>query len=175
MTPFSLYKALSLCETKKAPFQGNYILISCKYDAIYSDKRLIPDNRTVRRSLERNHSAILTEQPVAPSNLQKYSHSGSLHECHEDGPAELGFLFFSPEDILRNTDHPCIYSDDGQLVWQGSPGNYSALRPQLLEGKHVITFWSGVSSTGGFGFGSISILNTSYKKYPVGSLWALHN
>lgn len=56
------------------------------------------------------------------------------------GQTELGFLFFSPEDILRKTGQPCIYSDDGQLVWQGSPGNYSTLQPQLLEGEPVITF-----------------------------------
>ncbi|CAG8275237.1 unnamed protein product [Penicillium olsonii] len=74
---------------------------------------------------------------------------------------EPGYLFFSPHDKLRETGHPVIYSDDGQLVWQGNPGNYSAVQPQMLNGEPVIAYWSGYSGAG-FGFGAITILNSSY-------------
>lgn len=77
------------------------------------------------------------------------------------GQTEPGYLFFTPDDMLRETGHPVIYSDDGQLVWQGEPGNYSALQPQMLDGEPVIAYWSGYAGDG-FGFGAITILNSSY-------------
>ena len=77
------------------------------------------------------------------------------------GKTEPGYLFFSPADILRKEGHPVIYSDDGQLVWQGPKGNYSALQPQMLDDEPVIAYWTGYNGQG-FGFGHISILNSSY-------------
>ncbi|KAK5806620.1 hypothetical protein VI817_000878 [Penicillium citrinum] len=64
-------------------------------------------------------------------------------------------------DSLRDEGYPTIYSDDGQLVWQGAKGNYSALQPQMLNGEPVIAYWTGYDGQG-FGFGHISILNSSY-------------
>ncbi|CAG8088330.1 unnamed protein product [Penicillium salamii] len=77
------------------------------------------------------------------------------------GQTEPGYLFFTPHDELRKAGHPVIYSDDGELVWQGKPGNYSALQPQMLNDEPVIAYWSGYSGEG-FGFGAITILNSSY-------------
>ncbi|KAJ5397868.1 hypothetical protein N7509_005981 [Penicillium cosmopolitanum] len=77
------------------------------------------------------------------------------------GQTEPGYLFFSPQDILRDNGYPAIYQDDGQLVWQGAEGNYSALQPQMLDGEPVIAYWTGYAGEG-FGFGHISILNSSY-------------
>jgi hypothetical protein len=77
------------------------------------------------------------------------------------GQTEPGLLFFTPQDILRDIGQPAIYSDDGQLVWQGKSGNQSALQPQMLNGEPVIAYWEGYSGEG-FGFGHISILNSSY-------------
>lgn len=77
------------------------------------------------------------------------------------GQTEPGYIFLSPADILRGNGHPVIYSDDGQLVWQGVEGNYSALQPQMLDGEPVIAYWEGFTGEG-FGFGHISILNSSY-------------
>lgn len=77
------------------------------------------------------------------------------------GQTEPGYLFFSPEDTTRGEAYPAIYSDDGQLVWQGPSGNYSALQPQMLDGEPVIAYWTGYAGNG-FGFGYISILNSSY-------------
>ncbi|CAG8100473.1 unnamed protein product [Penicillium nalgiovense] len=77
------------------------------------------------------------------------------------GTTEPGFLFLTPRDIIRETGHPAIYSDDGQLIWQGPSGNYSALQPQMLNNEPVIAYWSGDVSRG-FGFGGITIVNSSY-------------
>lgn len=77
------------------------------------------------------------------------------------GQTEPGLLFLSPSDEIREYGYPAIYSDDGQLVWQGAEGNYSALQPQMLDGEAVIAYWEGFSGSG-FGFGHIGVLNSSY-------------
>ncbi|KAJ5893646.1 hypothetical protein N7495_005337 [Penicillium taxi] len=77
------------------------------------------------------------------------------------GQTEPGFLFFTPRDPEKGLGHPVIYSDDGQLVWQGSKGNHYAIQPQILDGEPVIAYWTGYSIEG-FGYGYISILNSSY-------------
>lgn len=77
------------------------------------------------------------------------------------GETDSGYLFITPSGTINGVAHPAIYSDDGQLVWQGVKGNYSALQPQMLDGEPVIAVWEGFKESG-FGFGHISILNTSY-------------
>lgn len=77
------------------------------------------------------------------------------------GQTELGYLFISPHDILRETGYPTIYSDDGQLVWRGPQMNISAYQPEMLDGEPVLAYWNGYLFDG-FGFGGISILNISY-------------
>lgn len=77
------------------------------------------------------------------------------------GQTEPGFLFLAPHDLIRETNNPSIYSDDGQLVWQGPSGNYSAMQPQMLNNEPVIAYWSGALDNG-FGFGAITIVNSSY-------------
>lgn len=78
------------------------------------------------------------------------------------GQTETGYLFLGPVDKERKTSYPMIYSDDGQLVWQGPLVNISAYQPQMLHGEPVLAYWQGYDSNNGFGFGSISIRNSSY-------------
>ncbi|KAB8205222.1 ASST-domain-containing protein [Aspergillus parasiticus] len=77
----------------------------------------------------------------------------------KNGKTELGYLFFSPSN--SNWSYPTIYQDDGQLVWRGPLVNTSAEQPQMLNGEPVLAYWNGANIKG-FGFGSISILNSSY-------------
>ena len=77
------------------------------------------------------------------------------------GLTEPGFLFLTPDDTIREEEYPAIFSDDGQLIWRGPSGNYSALQPQILDNEPVIAYWSGDVSRG-FGFGAITIINSSY-------------
>ncbi|KAL2839411.1 ASST-domain-containing protein [Aspergillus pseudoustus] len=74
---------------------------------------------------------------------------------------ELGYIFISPHDTIRGTEYPMIYADDGQLIWRGPSVNVSALQPQMLDGEPVLAYWDGYLFPG-FGFGGISILNSSY-------------
>lgn len=110
--------------------------------------------------------SIANAQPSADAlwPLQTYKSSSiqtPFMNVTKMGQTKEGPLFITPHDILRNTGYPAIYSDDGQLVWQGAEGNYSALQPQMLDGEPVIAYWSGYLGDG-FGFGHISILNSSY-------------
>ncbi|KAJ5740197.1 hypothetical protein N7493_000069 [Penicillium malachiteum] len=77
------------------------------------------------------------------------------------GQTEPGLLFLTTRDKLRGVIYPTIYSDDGELVWQGPEGREFALQPQVLDGEPVLVYWDGNFNLG-FGHGHISILNTSY-------------
>ncbi|KAJ5697787.1 hypothetical protein N7488_011471 [Penicillium malachiteum] len=77
------------------------------------------------------------------------------------GQTEPGSIFLTVRDKLRGVIYPSIYSDDGQLIWQGPKGSQFALQPQVLDGEPVLVYWNGVANLG-FGHGHISILNTSY-------------
>lgn len=79
------------------------------------------------------------------------------------GQTELGYLFVGPVDDARQfASYPMIYSDDGQLVWQGPLMNISAYQPQMLNGEPVLAYWNGNNPQVGYGFGVISILDSSY-------------
>lgn len=77
------------------------------------------------------------------------------------GQTKHGSLFFSPNDTIRGAGQPTIYSDDGQLVWQGLYQTTFAMRPQMFEGEPVVTSSEG---TVGFslGFGQITIIDNTY-------------
>lgn len=82
----------------------------------------------------------------------------------KSGKTELGYLFPSPQDNPRHSSWPMIYSDDGQLVWQGQNSSWiSAYQPQMLNGEQVLAYWDGTFGDG-FGWGAISILNGSYEE-----------
>ncbi|EAW12970.1 arylsulfotransferase family protein [Aspergillus clavatus NRRL 1] len=81
----------------------------------------------------------------------------------KNGKTEPGYLFISPYDLLQKTGHPMIYADDGELVWHGPLMNVSAFQPQMLDGEPVLAYWDGYLFTG-FGFGGITILNSSYQE-----------
>jgi hypothetical protein len=57
--------------------------------------------------------------------------------------------------------------DDGELVWNGPVHDSSNLLVQTLDGKQVLTYWSGQGSAGyslaiGHGFGQVVVLDSTY-------------
>ncbi|KAL1895868.1 hypothetical protein Sste5346_004965 [Sporothrix stenoceras] len=80
----------------------------------------------------------------------------------KQGQTEQGFLFFSPVDIIRGAGYPAIYSDDGQLVWQGQNQTTFAMQPQIFDGEPAVTYWNGTVGFG-FGFGQITIIDNTYQ------------
>ncbi|KAJ5713452.1 uncharacterized protein N7483_010633 [Penicillium malachiteum] len=77
------------------------------------------------------------------------------------GQTEPGLIFLTTRDNLRDFIYPAIYSDDGELVWQGPKGSHFALQPQVLDDEPVLVYWEGKFNHG-FGHGHISILNSTY-------------
>ncbi|OOQ88452.1 hypothetical protein PEBR_12198 [Penicillium brasilianum] len=82
----------------------------------------------------------------------------------KNGKTQPGYIFLSPTDMLRHHGFPAIYTDDGELIWQGPSGNITGFQPQTLNGESVLTYWNGTISMLGFGYGSIHFLNQEYQE-----------
>jgi hypothetical protein len=80
----------------------------------------------------------------------------------KSGKTQPGYIFLSPYDALKGYGFPAIYTDDGELVWQGPPGSITGFQTQTLNGEPVLTYWNGTVSMLGFGYGSIHFLNQTY-------------
>ncbi|GES66242.1 hypothetical protein ATEIFO6365_0013021000 [Aspergillus terreus] len=80
----------------------------------------------------------------------------------KNGKTEPGYVFIGPMTSSHAKANPAIYSDDGQLIWQGPMVNVSAYQPQMLDGEAVLAYWTGADIKG-FGFGQITIMNSSYQ------------
>ncbi|KAL2809111.1 ASST-domain-containing protein [Aspergillus granulosus] len=96
-----------------------------------------------------------------PQSFRSTSIKAPYMNVTKNAQTELGYLFISPHDAIRGTGYPMIYADDGQLVWRGPSVNISAFQPQMLDGEPVLAYWDGYLFPG-FGFGGITILNSSY-------------
>lgn len=75
-------------------------------------------------------------------------------------------LFFIP---IRNENSlgsaVTIYDNDGEMVYQGPEEKSMNFRVQKLFDQDVITFWSGeVEIVGGYGYGKVHILDTTYRE-----------
>lgn len=85
------------------------------------------------------------------------------------GQTGFGYLFLAPIDYTRGSDALAIYSDDGQLVWYrpGSAGSdeiFFTIHPQQWNCEPVLTYWEGAFHIEGYGYGAITILNSSYEE-----------
>lgn len=79
------------------------------------------------------------------------------------GKTEPGYLFLGPRNTELGDDSAVIVSDGGQLIWQSPSENVLAFQPQIYEGNPVLTYWNG-SLNEGFGWGAISVLDSSYEE-----------
>jgi Arylsulfotransferase (ASST) len=84
-------------------------------------------------------------------------------------PLAPGLLFFTPNSIDGSVKSAAlIMTDSGELVWTSENGSYGNLFVQKLDGKPVLTMWSGSGSaditTKGHGYGKVSILDTTYNE-----------
>lgn len=81
------------------------------------------------------------------------------------GPTSPGYLFFDGMGPYAHSYNLFIMSDDNELIWQGPFGDQSAYKPQMLDGKPVLTYFNGISFSEpyGWGHGIIQILDNSYE------------
>lgn len=78
------------------------------------------------------------------------------------GNTEPGYIFTCPSLHVVNGGNPTIYDDDGELIWQGPSGNRTYFRADMLHGEPVLVYWSGMTSSKGYGSGFVRVLNSSY-------------
>ncbi|PLB46211.1 hypothetical protein P170DRAFT_479128 [Aspergillus steynii IBT 23096] len=79
----------------------------------------------------------------------------------KSGQTSSGYLFLTPENSTTHAESSFIF-DDHTLIWEGPPGNITNFFPQTLHGQQVLSYWNGATGEGGWGFGSIHLLNASY-------------
>ncbi|MDQ1582969.1 MAG: hypothetical protein QOF36_1023 [Microbacteriaceae bacterium] len=76
------------------------------------------------------------------------------------GTTAAGLIFVTPRD---KNFKGLIMDEMGEPVWiEPTNSNVTDLRVQLLDGKPVLTYWSG-KNLGGYGEGTGAILDTSYR------------
>ncbi|KAJ6028630.1 hypothetical protein N7540_004206 [Penicillium herquei] len=86
-------------------------------------------------------------------------------EITQTGPTDPGFIFLGPHgDIQPAGQAALIYDNNGNLVYEGPQGPVANFRVQQLNGNDVITFWSGDIIPFGYGYGSVHILDNTYRE-----------
>lgn len=81
------------------------------------------------------------------------------------GTAESGLIFIGPRGEVQPAGRaPLIYDNEGNLVYEGPEQVVANFRVQQLKGVDVITFWAGEMLDMGYGYGSVHILDNTYRE-----------
>ena len=86
-------------------------------------------------------------------------------------PLAPGLIFITPSDTstieATKDTAPLIMTEAGQLVWNGPTTAANNLRVASYEGKSILTYWSGSSTSGtntGHGYGNVTFLDNTYSE-----------
>lgn len=86
-------------------------------------------------------------------------------EVNTTGRTDPGYIFIGPRgDVQDAGSAALIYDNNGDLVYEGPKEVTANFRVQKLFGKDVITFWAGDMMSIGFGYGTVHILDDTYKE-----------
>ena len=77
-------------------------------------------------------------------------------------PLADGLILFTPQGRVEENASAFIMTDEGSLVWNGPLTATTNLFVQSLDNETVLSSWHGVGSNIGHGYGSVSILSTTY-------------
>ncbi|KAA8644272.1 hypothetical protein EYZ11_002829 [Aspergillus tanneri] len=80
------------------------------------------------------------------------------------GNTDPGYIFIGPRGNQEQGTAALIYSDDGHLVYQGPTEVVANFKVQRLFNQDVITFWAGDMMTLGFGYGTVHVLDNTYRE-----------
>lgn len=84
---------------------------------------------------------------------------------NKTGTTEPGFLFLGPRGGVQTAGQAAlIYDEEGNLVYEGPEEVTANFMVQELNNESVITFWAGEMMDIGYGYGSVHILDSSYKE-----------
>ena len=120
-----------------------------------------------------SHQVVNGPSEIWPYQVYKSApfHPPELKITTNGQPLAPGLLFVAPSDTssvqaTRNTG-PLIMTDTGQLVWNGPSIEANNFRVASYEGRSILTYWSGSSTTAaniGHGYGKVTFLDATYKE-----------
>ncbi|RAK97363.1 arylsulfotransferase family protein [Aspergillus ibericus CBS 121593] len=82
----------------------------------------------------------------------------------KSGKTDPGYLFIGPRGNQAHGTAALIYDEDGNLVYEGPEEVTANFRVQKLYNEDVITFWAGDMMELGFGYGTVHILDNTYRE-----------
>ncbi|OJJ85900.1 arylsulfotransferase family protein [Aspergillus glaucus CBS 516.65] len=85
-------------------------------------------------------------------------------EVSKTGTTDPGYLFIGPRGNEQSGTAALIYDEDGNLVYQGPEEVTANFKVQRLFNQDVITFWAGDMTKLGYGYGTVHILDNSYRE-----------
>ena len=119
----------------------------------------------------------LDHHPIVNSSTWPYQtyHSAPyqppVFDIQRNGkPLARGHILITPsnlntEPVIRDVA-PAIFSDGGELIWNGPSVNATNFRVASYKGKDTLTYWGGLSTNGantGHGYGNVTFLDSSYQ------------
>lgn len=86
-------------------------------------------------------------------------------EVNQTGTPAEGFIFVGPRGAVQSAGQAAlIYDNEGNLVYEGPEEVTANFMVQQLNGSDVITFWAGDMLSVGYGYGTVHILDNTYKE-----------
>lgn len=82
----------------------------------------------------------------------------------KSGQTDPGYIFVGPRGNQPQGTAALIYDEDGHLVYQGPEEVTANFKVQKLFNEDVITFWAGNMMDLGFGYGTVHILDNTYRE-----------
>ncbi|KKK15464.1 hypothetical protein P175DRAFT_0449908 [Aspergillus ochraceoroseus IBT 24754] len=82
----------------------------------------------------------------------------------KSGPTDPGYIFVGPRGNQELGTAALIYDEDANLVYQGPREVAANFKVQKLFHEDVITFWAGEMTDLGFGYGTVHILDNTYRE-----------
>lgn len=79
-------------------------------------------------------------------------------------PTAPGYLFVGPRGNEEEGTAPLIYDEEGNLIYQGPHGVVSNFKVQRIDGRDMLTFWSGDMLPLGHGYGTFHALDDTYEE-----------
>ncbi|CAG7930570.1 unnamed protein product [Penicillium olsonii] len=86
-------------------------------------------------------------------------------EVNKTGTTDPGYIFIGPRGGVQAAGTAAlIYDDAGDLVYEGPEEITANFMVQKLFGEDVITYWAGDMMHVGYGYGTVHILDNTYKE-----------
>ncbi|KAL4886940.1 ASST-domain-containing protein [Aspergillus karnatakaensis] len=82
----------------------------------------------------------------------------------KSGVTDPGYIFVGPRGNQEQGIAALIYDEDANLIYQGPQEVTANFKVQRLFNENVITFWAGDMMKLGFGYGTVHILDSTYRE-----------